>query len=121
MTGMERMSGENSELNCFTEGANGKVLFLDHNICDFTYSHEVYLVMLTRTCGMGALGWRCWDSLLDKGTVLFGRHHVLKHRWYLEHKKNRDFHAGRRGASCSSMAEVWQMCSEHCSASRSRR
>ena len=62
MTGVEKMSGENSELNCFTEGGNGKVLFLDHNICDFTY-----LVMLTRTCGMRALGWRCWDSLAGRG------------------------------------------------------
>ena len=58
--------------------------------------------------------------LLDEGTVLFGRHHVFNHRWYLERKKNRDLHAGRRGTSCSSVAEGWQMCSEHCSASRSR-
>lgn len=35
--------------------------FLDHNICDFTYSHEAYLVMLTRTygsvAGMEVLGF----------------------------------------------------------------
>ena len=81
-------------------------------------SHKVYLVMWPELAG-----WARWDGgvgilSLDKGTVLFGRHYVFKHRWYLEHKKT-DFHAERRGAwRGGGLADVLRT---HCSASRSRR
>lgn len=97
------------------------VLFLDHNICDFWCTvMKFHLVMLTRTCvdgvaGMEVLGFSAgqgncpvWETLMYSSTD--GTYNIKQETFMLEEV-----------APCSSMAEVWQMCSEHCSASRSRR
>lgn len=73
-----------SEKNCFTEGENGKNSTISKSHVILHNCRKVYLVRLTKSWVGG--GWGCWrSSHCEKGkAVLFGKYHILKHRWQLE-------------------------------------